>query len=60
MDAKRGCTVKLNSNADTAFQQIVDKKYAAPYTTDGRMKTGIGINFNSSTKELDDWKANIL
>ncbi len=51
---------KLNSNADTAFQQIVDKKYAAPYTTDGRMKTGIGINFNSSTKELDDWKANIL
>ena len=51
---------KLNSNATTAFNQIVSKKYATPYTADSRIKIGIGINFNSNTKELDDWKAEIL
>ena len=51
---------KINSDADTAFQQIVDKKYATPYTADSRIKLGIGINFNSSTKELDGWRAEIL
>lgn len=51
---------KINSDADTAFQQIIDKKYAAPYTADTRIKLGIGINFNSSTKELDGWRAEIL
>ena len=51
---------KINSDADTAFQQIVDKKYAAPYTADSRIKIGIGINFNSSTKELEGWRAEIL
>ena len=51
---------KINSDADTAFQQIVDKKYAAPCTADSRIKIGIGINFNSSTKELEGWRAEIL
>ena len=48
---------KLNSDAETAFKQISTKKYAASYTADSRIKIGIGINFNSATKELDDWKA---
>jgi Predicted AAA-ATPase/PD-(D/E)XK nuclease superfamily len=51
---------KINHNADTAFQQILDKKYAAPYAADSRIKVGIGINFDSSTKELEGWRAEIL
>ena len=51
---------KINSDATTAFNQIITKKYAAPYTADSRIKTGIGVNFNSSTKELDSWYAEIL
>ena len=51
---------KLNSDAATAFNQIITKKYASPYAADSRVKIGIGINFNSHTKELDDWAAEIL
>ena len=51
---------KINSDAETAFQQIKDKKYAAPYGADSRIKMGIGINFNSTTRELDDWKKEVL
>ena len=51
---------KINSDATTAFNQIITKKYAVPYTADSRIKTGIGVNFNSSTKELDGWHAELL
>ena len=51
---------KINSDAETAFQQIIDKKYAAPYGADNRIKIGIGINFNTVSKELDGWKKDIL
>ena len=51
---------KINSDAETAFQQIITKKYATPYAADSRIKIGIGVNFNSKTKELDDWKAEVL
>ena len=47
---------KINSDADTAFQQIIDKKYIVPYSADSRIKIGIGINFNTATRELDGWK----
>ena len=51
---------KINSNAETAFQQIIDQKYALPFSADSRVKMGIGINFNTTTRELDDWKNKIL
>jgi hypothetical protein len=51
---------KINSDALTAFNQIVTKKYAVPYTADSRIKTGIGVNFNSSTKEMERWHTEIL
>ena len=51
---------KINSDAQTAFQQIIDKKYALPYGADNRIKFGIGINFNSATRELDGWKQDVL
>ena len=51
---------KINSDAETAFQQIIDKKYAPPYAADSRIKIGIGINFNTASKELDGWKKEIV
>ena len=51
---------KINSDALTAFNQIITKKYAMPYTADSRIKVGIGVNFKSATKELDGWYAEIL
>jgi Predicted AAA-ATPase/PD-(D/E)XK nuclease superfamily len=51
---------KINSDALTAFNQIVTKKYAVPYTADSRIKIGIGVNFNSSTKEMEQWHVKTL
>lgn len=51
---------KLNSDAESALQQIKTKKYAAPYAADSRIKIGIGINFNSKDKEMTPWVMEIL
>ena len=51
---------KINSTGETAFQQIIDQKYALSYSADKRTKIGIGINFDTKTRELDDWKIDIL
>jgi Predicted AAA-ATPase/PD-(D/E)XK nuclease superfamily len=51
---------KINSTAQTAFQQIIDKQYAAPYQADSRIKMGIGVNFNTVTRQLEGWKNDVL
>jgi hypothetical protein len=51
---------KINSDALTAFQQIIDKKYAVPYSADSRIKMGIGVNFNTTTRQLEGWKEDVL
>jgi Predicted AAA-ATPase/PD-(D/E)XK nuclease superfamily len=51
---------KINSDAETALTQIKTKKYAVPYSADKRIKIGIGVNFNSATKELDGWETVVL
>ena len=51
---------KINSNAETAFQQIIDKQYAVPYQADSRIKMGIGVNFNTVTRQLEGWKNAVL
>jgi hypothetical protein len=51
---------KINSDGETAFQQIIDKKYAVPYSADSRIKMGIGVNFNTVTRQLDGWKNDFL
>jgi hypothetical protein len=51
---------KINSDAETAFNQIINRKYATSYAADNRVKVGVGINFNSATKEMDAWKVENL
>ena len=51
---------KINSDGATALQQIKTKKYANAYAADSRTKIGIGINFNTQTRELDSWAEEVL
>jgi hypothetical protein len=51
---------KFNKTADEALQQIKKKNYAAKYRPSGRTITAIGVNFNSTDREIDDWVEEIL
>lgn len=47
---------KMNQTADAALRQIEDKNYAAPFASDMRTIYKIGVNFNLSTRCVDDWE----
>ncbi len=47
---------KLDGTADEALQQIEEKGYARPYTTDSRKLYKIGASFSSQTGTINDWK----
>lgn len=51
---------KLDETAEIAFSQIVAKNYAAKYRHLNTEIIGIGINFNSELKTIDDWKMEML
>ena len=46
---------KFNATAKEAIDQIHKQQYAAKYRASGRPITGIGLNFNSTKKEIDEW-----
>jgi hypothetical protein len=46
---------KFNKTAQEAIAQINKKNYAARYKTSNKSITGIGVNFDANTKEIDDW-----
>jgi hypothetical protein len=46
---------KFNATAKEAIGQIHKQQYAAKYRASGRPITGIGLNFNSTKKEIDEW-----
>ena len=47
---------KLDGSVDEALQQIDDKGYLLPYKTDHRQLIKIGISFDSSERNLGEWK----
>ncbi len=47
---------KRDSSADEALKQIEDMKYALPYAADKRVLYKIGVNFDSDTRMLTEWK----
>ncbi|MBQ9257739.1 MAG: PD-(D/E)XK nuclease domain-containing protein [Acidaminococcaceae bacterium] len=47
---------KVDASADEALAQIEEKKYAAPYAADKRKLFKIGVNFDSATRSLTEWK----
>ena len=46
---------KFNKTAQEAIDQIHKKGYASKYITSGKKITGIGVNFNSTSRQIDDW-----
>ncbi len=46
---------KINQSAQKAIEQIKNKKYADKYRNEKKPVTLIGINFNTDTKEIDDY-----
>ena len=47
---------KYDSTPEEALAQIDSKQYAIPYQSDGRRIVKIGVNFDSATRTIGDWK----
>lgn len=47
--------LKLNSTAQQALDQIIEKKYLHPFQSDVRKKCAIGINFSTEKRAVDDY-----
>ncbi len=48
---------KAGQDAETAIDQIKEKKYHLKYSADKRKKILLGINFNIDKKQVDDYIA---
>jgi hypothetical protein len=46
---------KLDGSAEEALQQIHDKSYALPYECDARKLFKVGVNFSSTTRNIERW-----
>jgi hypothetical protein len=46
---------KLNGTAEEALAQINDKNYPLPFTSDDRKLIKIGVNFSSTTRNIERW-----
>jgi Predicted AAA-ATPase/PD-(D/E)XK nuclease superfamily len=46
---------KFNKSAQEALTQIHEKKYAHKYFATNKPITGIGVNFNSEKRRIDEW-----
>jgi PD-(D/E)XK nuclease superfamily/Predicted AAA-ATPase len=51
---------KFNKTAQEAIDQIEANNYAQKYQTSGKTITGIGLNFNTDTRGIDDWMEKVL
>lgn len=51
---------KLDGTAREALEQIENKNYAKPYAADPRKVIGIGVNFSSATRTVEDWEEKVL
>ena len=47
---------KMDSDAQTALDQINEKDYAGRFKMDGRKLIKVGVNFSSKEKNIVDWK----
>lgn len=47
---------KRDGSADEALEQIEEQRYAEPYAADQRTLYRVGVNFDSETRMLEEWK----
>ena len=50
---------KLDGSAEEAISHIREKEYALPFARDGRTIYEIGVNFSSTTRNIDRWIVNV-
>ena len=51
---------KCNHSAEAALRQIHDNRYADRFRGSGKTLTLMGINFNTETRNLEEWKIETL
>jgi hypothetical protein len=51
---------KFNKTAQQAIEQIKKTDYAGKYRASEKVITGIGVNFSSDKKTIDDWEEEVL
>lgn len=51
---------KFDGSAEEALNQIESRQYAIPYSKDGRKVIMAGVNFDSRTRTIGDWKIKTL
>jgi hypothetical protein len=51
---------KLDESAKVALEQIKLKKYHQAYWEKGKKVIGVGVNFSSETRNIEDWVAEEL
>jgi hypothetical protein len=51
---------KIDKSETTALKQIVDKRYADRYRSEGKQIVGIGIGFSTVQRSLKGWKKKVL
>lgn len=47
---------KFDGTPEEALAQINSKQYAVPYKADGRKIVKVGVNFDSATRTIGEWK----
>ena len=48
---------KLDASAQSALQQIREKRYGSPFLGQDKEVTALGISFSSAEKEVAEWQA---
>jgi hypothetical protein len=51
---------KFNKTAQAGLDQIQNQGYARKYRTTQKIIIGIGVNFNKTEREIDDWKEHLF
>ena len=46
---------KLDESAESALRQINERKYIAPYKSDGRDIVKVAVNFSTKERNINDW-----
>jgi hypothetical protein len=51
---------KFNKSAAEAIAQIKQKGYADKYRNNGKKMMGIGVNFSTEERGIDEWLEEVL
>lgn len=52
--------LKLNSDAQTALEQISNKGYFEQYRIDSREIILVGVNFDTKQRSINEWKMSVV